>query len=114
MSTLFAWEFRLLLATLPMVAVILLGAAIIAWAKRYFQRSKEVPGVSQQLAHFRSLYEAGEITKEEYESVRALLGNKLRQELNVPAAGEAKPDKPRPGDSSNGAAKDVTGTNGKD
>ena len=37
-----------------------------------------------ELTRFRSLYESGELGREEYERIRAKLGQRLRKELDLP------------------------------
>jgi hypothetical protein len=82
-------------AALPLVGALLVGAVILylfdRWRKRAARR--EANASNDQLSHFRSLYEEGEMSREEFERVKALLSGQLRQELNVPAppAPEAPP-----------------------
>lgn len=91
------WDFPLLWATLPLVGALLLAAAIIAAAKKWRRRSGlERLTATEQLAHFRSLYERGELSEEEYARVRARLGERLKQEMALPAvpAAETPPSPP--------------------
>lgn len=79
------WDFPLLWATLPLVAALLLAALAIAWAKKWRQRGEppERLTTNSQLAHFRSLYERGEISDEEFTRIRGLLGERLKQEMAI-------------------------------
>lgn len=84
-----SWDFPLLWATLPLVGALLLAAAIIAWAKKWRQRAgPEGLTTNAQLAHFRSLYERGELSDEEFTRIRALLGERLKQEVALTPAKE--------------------------
>jgi hypothetical protein len=85
---------RLLWATVSLVAILLLGALVLALFDRLRKRADQnvlTPG--DQLAEFRLSYERGELSQEEYERIRAKLGPKLRQQLNLPAA-PIRRDKP--------------------
>jgi len=87
------WKSPVFLTTLILIGVLLLGAMVIAVVDRWRKRSRQDrPDTGDQLSHFRSLYDRGELTPEEFERIRSKLGAKLRQELNVPGKGEAKPD----------------------
>jgi hypothetical protein len=88
---------RLLWASLGLIGVLLVGALIIWWVDRWRKRSADAEDSSgDQLAHFRELYEQGNLSAEEFERIRGLLGKRLRQELDVPtpAAPENDPHKP--------------------
>jgi hypothetical protein len=77
---------ELLEIMVPLIA--LLVAAILAFyfVNRWLKRARrEESASSDQLSHYRTLYEQGEMSREEYESVRALLTGQLRKELNLPA-----------------------------
>lgn len=77
-------DFPLLWSILPVVGVILLAAGVIAWVKRWRERgSREQLTSSEDLAHFRNLFECGEMSAEEFGRVRALLGDRLRKEINI-------------------------------
>jgi hypothetical protein len=74
------------LVTGACLAGALLGAAVVIEVARRWRRraGSETFSASDQLAHFRSLYEAGTISQEEFARLRALLGGQLRQSLKVP------------------------------
>jgi hypothetical protein len=110
-----AWKFPVLWTTLALVVALLVGAVVIALVDRWRKRAalrEEKGSAGEQLSHFRELYDRGELTKEEFDRIRSLLGDRLRKELdlNKPAAPPAPPAPeapPRPADappSGNGAA----------
>jgi hypothetical protein len=94
------WDPRLLWLTLALVAVILLGVLILVWVDRWRKRSDtERLSANQQLANFRQSYEQGQLSAEEFDRVRALLSQQLRQEMDAPtppAPAEPKPETSRP------------------
>src|SRR5262245_58725429 len=87
------WKHEFLVAGVIIAAVLLVVAMLIhvvrLWRKRMAGRPMTNPG--EQLTSFRALYERGELSREEYERIRAKLGQKLRKALEVPgpAAGPA-------------------------
>lgn len=90
-------EFRFL--WLALVGAILLGALVIFGVDRWRKRSQaDQLSSGDQLTQFRVLYERGEMSREEYERVRSLLGQRLRKELDVPArpTGAPGPETPPP------------------
>jgi hypothetical protein len=73
-------------ASIPLIALLLVGALVIYFVDRWRKRTRAVsPPTNDQLAHFRSLYERGEMSAEEFDRVKALLAGQLRKEMNVPA-----------------------------
>jgi hypothetical protein len=92
-----------LLPGLYLAGALLVGAALIALIGRWRRRAEpDSPGPSEQLAHFRSLYERGLLSQEEFERLRALLGGQLRESLDVPpppAPPETRPTSPEKPDS---------------
>jgi hypothetical protein len=71
------------------LAVALLAAAlIVALVRRWLHRGEQSPSASDQLSQYRALYRRGEISQEEFDRLRAVLGGEL-------AAG-VKPAPPRP------------------
>ena len=94
-----AWDPRLLWSTVALVAAILIGALIIAVFERWRKRPVNFrPDPNDQLAEFRSLYDRGEISREEFDRIRNLLGERLRDALDVPATqpSSAPPNPPEP------------------
>jgi hypothetical protein len=70
------WKPQILVAGLWLAGTLLLGAVVIALASRWRRRASDyrVPP-DAQMAHFRSLYDKGEISAEEFERLRnAVLG----------------------------------------
>jgi hypothetical protein len=81
-----------------MVVVIALGVVVIAWTNRW-RKQPEANNLSpsDQLTQYRALYEAGTLSKEEFDRVRALLAAHMRSELQVPpTAPGASPSPPDP------------------
>jgi len=78
---------ELLGVALPLIGALLAGALVIylfdRWRKRRAARAN-LCDPNDQLSHFRSLYEKGEMSREEYEQVRSLLAAQLRQEVRGP------------------------------
>lgn len=93
------WDLPLFWAALPLVLALLLAAAIIAWAKKWQQRATgpEILTANAQLAHFRSLYERGDMSEAEFARVRALLAERLKKEMAWPTAPPAGSSPPQPG-----------------
>jgi hypothetical protein len=92
---------RLILAAFAIVIIILVGAGIIEVVKRWRKRPYQSKiSASEQLAQFRESFEKGQISQEEFERIRALLNERIRQEMEVPAAASATPqeEKPPPSD----------------
>lgn len=71
-------------ATLPLVGALLLAAVVISLAKRWRQRAAfDQLTASEQLARFRTLYERGEMSPQEFQRVRGLLLERIRRELEA-------------------------------
>jgi len=82
---------------LALAGTILLGALVIYIVDRWRKRpSTGRPESGDQLTHFRVLYERGELSREEYERIRARLGQRLRQELKVPGKPSEEPPPSEP------------------
>lgn len=80
---------------LALVAAAVVAFGLAAWWQR--RRAGHRFGPNEQLAHFRSLYERGELSSEEFDRVRAVLQERLVRELEVPANPETTtPSKPPP------------------
>ncbi len=76
----FDWANSSLPYGIALTIVLAIGAMAIALAKRWRQRDASVSmSPSEQLAEYRSLYDEGVMSKEEFERLRALLGGKLRE-----------------------------------
>jgi hypothetical protein len=79
------WGSSLLVAGLSLAGALLLGALVIALVRRWHRE----PGLdlltpNDQLAQYRSLYEQGAISQEEFERLRRLLAGELQKSLGVP------------------------------
>jgi hypothetical protein len=80
------------------ITLLLLMAVLIAWLERWRKRAdQDKISAGDQLAHFRELYERGELSPEEFARVRTLLGDRLKEELDLPTAtpeGDSQPEPP--------------------
>ncbi|HWG47638.1 MAG TPA: SHOCT domain-containing protein [Gemmataceae bacterium] len=78
-------KMQLLVTGLCLATALLLGAGVLALLRRWWQRRglEDDQSPSAQLAHFRSLYESGTISQEEFERLRALLGARLRETMGM-------------------------------
>ena len=79
----------LLGGVLLLVAALAASAVVIIWVGRWIKRPTTASG--DDLSYYRLLYEQGEFSREEYERIRAKLGQRLRQELDLPGPGQAPP-----------------------
>jgi hypothetical protein len=82
----FTWNLPLLTTGLYLAGSLLVAAALIALVRRW--RKSDAPEEltpSQQLAQYRSLYEQGAISQDEFHRLRALLSGQMRDVLGVPA-----------------------------
>jgi hypothetical protein len=90
-------KFQYVLYSLILVGALLAGAVAIALLQRWRKRpSTEGLSAGDQLTHFRRLYEAGELSREEFEQIRSQLAGKLKQELNLAAPVANNPPPPAP------------------
>jgi hypothetical protein len=85
------WRPPLLTAGLYLGGTLLAAAVVLALLQRWRRRSADDRvGPAEQLAQFRSLYEQGLLSQDEFARLRSLLGGELRREMGVPsAAGQA-------------------------
>jgi hypothetical protein len=76
-----------------MVVVVMVGVLVISLTNRWRKRADATAlSSSDQLTQYRLLYEAGTLSKEEYDRVRTLLTARLRSELQMrPPASEDPP-----------------------
>jgi hypothetical protein len=84
--------FPILWATLPLVGAILAAAIIIAAIKRWRRQDNEPAGnsSSDRLSEFRSLYEAGELSEEEFARIRGRLTGQLKRDFKIPPKTEGE------------------------
>jgi hypothetical protein len=76
---------QLLWAALPLAAALLIGAGIIYYVDRWRKQAEEPAAPNEdQLNHYRALYERGELSQDEYNRLKLLLGGRMRKELNLP------------------------------
>jgi hypothetical protein len=102
---LLALDLKILLPGLYLAGSLLVAAAIIAVVRRWW-RSEEIrpDSPSDEMAHYRRLYEQGTISEEEYKRLRGLLGGELRRSVDLqpaPAPMGVKPSPNSPGASPN-------------
>ncbi len=102
---LLAVELRILLPGLYLAGSLLVAAAVLAIARRLWRTAEEEEDRSirpgDQLAHYRTLYEQGAISEEEFKRLRAILGGELRKSMDLPAVhapADVKPVEPGPVD----------------
>jgi len=109
---LLALELSILLPGIYLAGALLVGAGVLALIRRW--RQDDGPGspdASDQLAHFRTLYEQGAISEEEFKRLRAVLAVELRQMIDLPprptppADAAADPAPPVPDSEKNGEGK---------
>jgi hypothetical protein len=75
---------QLLWATCALIATLLLGALIFAWLDRWRKRAgRDVLTPTDQLTDFRSSYERGELSQEEYQRIRARLAPKIKRQIGA-------------------------------
>lgn len=89
----------LLKATLALAGILLLGAILIAVAKKLLQQAESsILSPNEQLSRFRALYERGELSKDEFARVKSLLAEQLREELEIPEIPVAEEAATNPGE----------------
>jgi hypothetical protein len=95
------WEDpRFIWTVAAFIGLLFLGAIVLAVLDRWRKRSGS-PSLSanDQLAHFRELYENGELSQSEFERIRARLTGQLMRELDVrprPTDTAGPPEPPAP------------------
>jgi hypothetical protein len=78
-----------------LIGVILLIAVVIFIVDRWRKRPPvERLSTGDQLSQFRLLYEQGQLSREEYDRIKATLMPRLRQEMNVPVRPSEGPKAP--------------------
>jgi hypothetical protein len=104
-------KMQLLVTGLCLAAALLVAAGVLALLRRWWQRGgpEEDQSPSAQLAHFRSLYESGTISQEEFDRLRALLGARLRETMGMPPPVVEKPAQPPSGHNGQAPDKPETG-----
>jgi hypothetical protein len=85
----------ILIPGLILGGALLLGALVVAVVQRWRKLNRPLgPTASEQLAHFRSLYEQGAISEEEFHRLRAVLAGEIRRSLQMPE-NQPAPEAPR-------------------
>src|SRR5262245_31177742 len=76
-----------------LIGVLLLGALILSWLQRWRNRqlAAENDNPAGQLTNFRAMYEAGELSKEEYDRILARIANRAKAKPNP-----KPPERPAP------------------
>jgi hypothetical protein len=107
-------DIRLLFAGLYLAGALLVAAAIIALVRRRWRGAETRPSSpSDEMAHYRRLYEQGTISEEEYRRLRSLLGRELRRSVDLlPAKAPAASAAQKPAENSPGPDPRVLGERG--
>jgi hypothetical protein len=93
-----AMNLDLIWATLGLIAVILAGAIVIAWANRWRRGLSNADTPATELEQYRALFEQGVLNKEEYERIRTRLEGISRPKADVaPTPGQAPEGPPMDG-----------------
>jgi hypothetical protein len=85
--------------TIGLMGALLVGALAIYLTDRWRKRSpQERMSANDQMAHFRTLFDRGELSREEYDRIRGLLTERLKREMEVAPAPppETKPPESKP------------------
>ncbi|MBY0526768.1 MAG: hypothetical protein K2R98_25475 [Gemmataceae bacterium] len=82
----------LLIGVLVLMVVLTAAAALIIWIGRWLKRPSA--SSADDLTNYRSLYEEGLLGREEYEQIRAKLGQALRKKLDLPTKDGETPAEP--------------------
>lgn len=83
--TVVAFDPSLMVPALAMAGALLLGALIVACVRRWQRGENSLsPSASDQLAKFRTLYEQGAISEEEFKRLRTVLSGEIRREHELP------------------------------
>jgi hypothetical protein len=91
---------ELLGATLALVGLILLGAVAVFWAGRWRKPTPPLlPRPEEELSRYRTLYDQGVLSKDEFERIRLRLEKKASKAPPVPTA-PAAPTAPAEGPAS--------------
>src|SRR5262245_64889401 len=73
--------------TLILVATLLVGAFILSLVERWRKRTPSVTiTAGEQLTKFRAMYDQGQITREEFERIRAELADRIKAEMGIGAS----------------------------
>jgi hypothetical protein len=79
-----------------LVATLLVGALVLSWVERWRKRQLSDSPVSEveQMGMYRQMYERGELSKEEYDRIKAKEAKRLRSKLTAKPAAAPPAAKP--------------------
>ena len=77
-----------------LAGALLIAAAVIEGVRRWLRRGDKAFTVGDQLAHYRSLYKRGAIGQEEFDRLRAVLGDEVHRAAKPSAPPPAPPPAP--------------------
>ena len=80
-----------------LAGALLIAAAVIEVVRRWLRRGERSFAPGDQLAHYRSLYKRGEISQEEFDRLRAVLGDEVHRAAKPSAPPPAPPAPPADG-----------------
>jgi hypothetical protein len=85
-SLVWALDWSHFVPVLLLIAALVVGALVIALMQRWRRHNPSLsPSPSEQMAQYRSLYEQGILSEEEYRRLRATLTGDLRRAVDLPA-----------------------------
>jgi hypothetical protein len=91
------WQSQFLKSSPFLAGILLLMALVLAWFKRRKAASTDDKlSPNDQLAHFRLLYDRGELSAQEFERIQALLGEQVRQGMATTSGPTNTPPAPVP------------------
>ncbi len=79
-------EAELLLLIGALVAILLMGAAVISWLNRWRKKQLEAEDdLTESVGSFRQMYESGELSKEEYERILQKTAENAKKKWGTPS-----------------------------
>jgi uncharacterized membrane protein len=80
-----------------LIVIVIVTGGVIMFITRWFKRANSPEkAYGDDRTSFKVLYERGELTEEEYQKIRARLGQKLKDQLKVGAPNAADVPSPEP------------------
>jgi hypothetical protein len=93
-----SWDPSILWTGAYLAGALLVGAVFLELFRRYLRAERtDRLSDSEQLTQYRTLYEQGAISEEEFNRLRAVLGGELRKAARSPATAAAPDQPPTPG-----------------